>query len=39
MFYMSFEEFNVIGASPEILVKHQNDKVTIRPIAGTRKED
>ena len=37
MFYMSFEEFNVIGASPEILVQHQNDKVTIRPIAGTRK--
>ena len=37
MFYMSFEEFNVIGASPEILVQYQNDKVTIRPIAGTRK--
>ena len=38
MFYMSFEEFNVIGASLcEILVQHQNDKVTIRPIAGTRK--
>ena len=37
MFYMSFDEFNVIGASPEILVQQQNDKVTIRPIAGTRK--
>ena len=37
MFYMSFDEFNVIGASPEILVQHQKDKVTIRPIAGTRK--
>ena len=31
MFYMSFDEFNVIGASPEILVQHQKDKVTIRP--------
>ena len=37
MFYMSFDKFNVIGASPEILVQQQNDKVTIRPIAGTRK--
>ena len=37
MFYMSFDKFNVIGASPEILVQHQKDKVTIRPIAGTRK--
>ena len=37
MFYLSFDDFNVIGASPEILVQQTNGKVTIRPIAGTRK--
>ena len=37
MFYMNFPEFRIIGSSPEILVQNQNNKVTIRPIAGTRK--
>ena len=37
MFYMSFDRFNVIGASPEILVQNKNNQITIRPIAGTRK--
>jgi anthranilate synthase component I len=36
MFYFNFGEFQVIGASPEILVRLQGDEVTIRPIAGTR---
>ena len=36
MFYFNFGEFQVIGASPEILVKVSKGKVTIRPIAGTR---
>jgi len=36
MFYFNFGEFQVIGASPEILVQVQGKKVTIRPIAGTR---
>ncbi len=36
MFYFNFGDFQVSGASPEILVKVQDDKVTIRPIAGTR---
>ena len=36
MFYFNFGPFQVIGASPEILVQVQGQKVTIRPIAGTR---
>ncbi|KAB7615691.1 anthranilate synthase component I [Amylibacter sp. SFDW26] len=36
MFYFNFGDFQVIGASPEILVKVQEGEVTIRPIAGTR---
>ena len=36
MFYFNFNDFQIIGASPEILVRLRNDKVTIRPIAGTR---
>jgi anthranilate synthase component 1 len=36
MFYFNFGEFQVIGASPEILVRVQDNEVTIRPIAGTR---
>ena len=36
MFYFNFGDFQVIGASPEILVQVQGSKVTIRPIAGTR---
>ncbi|UMA66496.1 anthranilate synthase component I [Roseivivax marinus] len=36
MFYFDFDGFQVIGASPEILVRVFGDEVTIRPIAGTR---
>jgi len=36
MFYFNFGGFQVIGASPEILVRVKGDEVTIRPIAGTR---
>ena len=37
MFYFDFNDFSIIGSSPEILVKVENDEdVTIRPIAGTR---
>ncbi len=36
MFYFNFGGFQVIGASPEILVQTTGNKVTIRPIAGTR---
>ena len=37
MFYFDFEDFHVVGASPEILVRLEGDRVTVRPIAGTRK--
>ena len=37
MFYFDLEDFHVVGASPEILVRLENDAVTVRPIAGTRK--
>ena len=36
MFYFNFGGFQVIGASPEILVRVFGQEVTIRPIAGTR---
>ena len=36
MFYFNFGSFQVIGASPEILVRVFGNEVTIRPIAGTR---
>ena len=36
MFYFNFRGFQVIGASPEILVRVFGDEITIRPIAGTR---
>jgi anthranilate synthase component 1 len=37
MFYFDFGGFQVIGASPEILVRVKGEQVTIRPIAGTRR--
>jgi len=37
MFFFNFGGFQVIGASPEILVRLRDGEVTIRPIAGTRK--
>lgn len=37
MFYLNFGSHCVIGSSPEILVRVRDGKVTIRPIAGTRK--
>ncbi len=36
MFFFNFGDFQVIGASPEILVRVFGGEVTIRPIAGTR---
>jgi anthranilate synthase component 1 len=37
MFYFDFGDAQVVGASPEILVRREGDKVTLRPIAGTRR--
>ncbi|NEX45816.1 anthranilate synthase component I [Pseudotabrizicola algicola] len=37
LFFFNFGGFQVVGASPEILVRLRDGEVTIRPIAGTRK--
>ena len=36
MYYLDLGDFHVVGSSPEILVRFENDEVTVRPIAGTR---
>ena len=36
MYFFNFHDFQIIGASPEILVRLREGKITIRPIAGTR---
>ncbi|HEY9017287.1 anthranilate synthase component I [Thiomicrospira sp.] len=37
MFYLNLDDFQVVGSSPEILVRLEDDLVTVRPIAGTRR--
>ncbi len=37
MYYFDFDDYHVVGASPEILARLEGDIVTVRPIAGTRK--
>ena len=36
MYYFNFPDFQIVGASPEILVRLRDNKITVRPIAGTR---
>ena len=36
MYFLDMDGFQIIGSSPEILVKLEDKKVTVRPIAGTR---
>jgi anthranilate synthase component 1 len=36
MFFLDFKGFQVIGSSPEILVRAIDGRVTTRPLAGTR---
>ena len=36
LFFLDFGDFAVVGSSPEIMVRVRDNKVTIRPIAGTR---
>ena len=36
MFYFNYDDFQILGSSPEILVRLVDGEVTIRPIAGTR---
>ncbi|HEU5229446.1 MAG TPA: anthranilate synthase component I [Ktedonobacteraceae bacterium] len=36
MFFLDLDDFHIVGASPELLVRFEDHEVTIRPIAGTR---
>ncbi|VAW66515.1 Anthranilate synthase, aminase component [hydrothermal vent metagenome] len=36
MYYLNLDDHYVVGSSPEILVRLEDNKVTVRPIAGTR---
>jgi anthranilate synthase component 1 len=36
LFHLDFDDFAIVGSSPEILVRLRDDTVTVRPIAGTR---
>ncbi len=36
MFYLRLGDITLVGASPEVMVKLEGDKITVRPIAGTR---
>ncbi|KAB8161871.1 anthranilate synthase component I [Lysobacter maris] len=36
MYFLDVGDMQVVGSSPEILVRLQDDTVTVRPIAGTR---
>ena len=37
MFYLNLDDFHIVGSSPEILVRLEDNIVTVRPIAGTRR--
>ena len=37
LFHLKLDDCSIIGSSPEILVRKRDNKITIRPIAGTRK--
>ena len=36
LYYLAMPGFQIVGSSPEVLVRLRDNKVTIRPIAGTR---
>ncbi|MCL4154020.1 UNVERIFIED_CONTAM: hypothetical protein GTU68_012227, partial [Idotea baltica] len=36
MYYLNLGDFHIVGSSPEILVRMEENEVTVRPIAGTR---
>ncbi len=37
MYFLDLNDFQIVGSSPEILVRLENDQITVRPIAGTRR--
>ncbi len=36
MYFLNLDECQIVGSSPEILVRLEEDEITVRPIAGTR---
>ncbi|MDA0240828.1 MAG: chorismate-binding protein [Proteobacteria bacterium] len=36
LFFLDFGDFSIVGSSPELLVRVRDNRVTIRPLAGTR---
>ncbi|TVP57596.1 MAG: anthranilate synthase component I [Halomonadaceae bacterium] len=37
MYYLNLGDFYIVGSSPEILARVEDNEVTVRPLAGTRK--
>ncbi len=37
LYYLNLDDFYIVGSSPEILARQEHGKVTVRPIAGTRR--
>ena len=37
MFLLEFEDFSIVGSSPEVMVRLQDGELLLKPIAGTRK--
>ena len=37
MYFLDLDDFHIVGSSPEILARVEDEEVTVRPIAGTRK--
>ena len=37
MYFLDLDDFQIVGSSPEILVRLEDNEVTVRPIAGTRR--
>ncbi len=37
LFYLDLDGFRLVGSSPEVMVRLEDDRVTVRPIAGTRR--
>jgi len=37
MYLMEYEDFAIVGSSPEVMVRLQENELLLRPIAGTRK--
>jgi len=37
LFFLDFDDFCIVGSSPEVMVRVQNNEILLKPIAGTRK--